>query len=689
LSDETDLEQTEVVFVDTTVPDYQQVIDSLVASSDQNTEYVVYELSTTQSISDVDQALSAHTNLAAIHFITHGSDANFRLGSSIVNTQTLPQYTDNLSQWGASLAEHGDILFYGCNLAETAEGRQLVTDIANATSADVGASDDRTGHASQDADWQLEFAVGAIDIDPSKIADVLNDWEAVLMPIPVNTIIDKVDAPDLSSVQALMNAPGDDGFISLREAVIAANADDDDPGDDYFGDLNVRNPVSIIGGAGTILDGNNTSRILSFNNAGTALLSSVTIKDGNVINGGAGGIERNDGGGVLSEGTVLTIESVNFKDNDAVRGGALFLNGGNVNLSGVTFEQNHATNQGGGLFLQGGPGDTANLTDVTIENNDAQNQGGGLYLQGITANLNDVTIEENEATTNQGGGIFFSGGEININDSHLIINRAGVEGGGLYINSGTANVSSTDFSGNSTTHADFGKGGGAFVNSGTLTTTDSTFEQNMSDDGGGLFNRGTVQASDTSFIGNTTERETETRDDSRGGAVHSAGTFTLDRGLFESNEADNGGGLFNEGTATIRDSTFGFNLATNVGAAIHTDNALSGTEIIRSTLADNSAENTHSAISVAAGNVTIQGSIILGSQIELLALEPVKDGSDLKVFKLGPNSLAINAGELIGTDNPQVILDAAGRARNSATDIGAYEYRQATSDNILYWVDVD
>ena len=172
LSDETDLElalaldnsqeqqpkQTEVVFVDTTVADHQQIIDSLTDSSSHNTEYVVYELSTTQSINDIDQALNAHTNLAAIHFITHGSDANFRLGTSIVNTQTLPQYADNLSHWGTALAEHGDILFYGCNLAETAEGRQLVTSIANATNADVGASDDRTGHASQDADWNLEYA---------------------------------------------------------------------------------------------------------------------------------------------------------------------------------------------------------------------------------------------------------------------------------------------------------------------------------------------------------------------------------------------------------------------------------------------------------------------------------------------------------------------------------------------------
>ena len=751
LSDETDMElalaldnsqeqqpkQTEVVFVDTTVSDYQQVIDSLTASSDQNTEYVVYELSTTQSISDVDQALSAHTNLAAIHFITHGSDANFRLGSSIVNTQTLPQYADNLSQWGAALAEHGDILFYGCNLAETAEGRQLVTDIANATNADVGASDDRTGHASQDADWQLEFAVGAIDIDPSKIAEVLNDWDAVLMPILVDTPLDKVDALNLSSVQALIDAPGDDGFISLREAVIAANADPDadviqllpsetytldsqDPRNgDYIGDLNVNQSVSIIGGTGTTIDGNDSSRILSFNNAGTSLLSSVTLTNGNTSNGGGAGIEGTAGGGVFSKDTNLSIELVNFNNNEAEIGGALYQNGGIINLTETTIELNKVTNLGGGLFLENG---IANLTDVTIKNNDAPNQGGGLYLQANTTNLNDVTIRENKAINNQGGGIFFNGGEINLNDSHLIENSAGVEGGGLYINFGTANVTSTDFSQNFTTHAtEFGKGGGAFLNSGLLTVTDSTFEQNVSDDGGALFNRGTVQATDTSFIQNRTD--TVTRDDSRGGAVYSAGTFTLDRGLFESNEADNGGGLFNEAfSTTIRDSTFADNQADN-GGAIQANGGF--TNIIRSTIADNRADNSGSAIDVQAGDVELQGSIVtrnnnpshddihpnvvskgfnltstsldsaIGSdrhvsagQIDLDgSLTPVKPGSDLKVFKLNSNSIAINSGALIGTANSQPLTDATGLSRNSALDIGAYEYRQATSDVILYWGD--
>ena len=79
---------------------------------------------------------------------------------------------------------------------------------------------------------------------------------------------------------------------------------------------------------------------------------------------------------------------------------------------------------------------------------------------------------------------------------------------------------------------------------------------------------------------------------------------------------------------------------------------------------------------------------VSGDQIDLDgSLTPVKPGSDLKVFKLNSNSIAINSGALIGTANSQPLTDATGLSRNSALDIGAYEYRQAESDVILYWGD--
>jgi len=671
LSDETDLElalafdnplepkpkQTEVVFVDTTVADYQQIIDSLTSNSDQHTEYVVYALSATQSITDVDEALNKHANLSAIHFITHGSDANFRLGSSIINAQTLTQYSDNLNHWGAALAENGDILFYGCNLAETSEGRQLISNIANATGADVGASDNRTGHASQDADWQLEYAVGEIDIDQSKIANLLNNWESHLAPITVTTNIDSVDAPNLFSVDALLADPGPDSAISLREAVIASNSNPDEQviqlasttytldapfdvrGGEYYGDLNITNPLIVQGnGAATTIDGNDASRVLSYFNAGNSALYSLTITNGNTLPDAL--TNGSSGGGISAIDTDLNIESVNILESRA--------------------------KVGGGLFIQNG---YSTLLDVKISNNVANSQGG-------------------------------------------------FQGGGLFNDSGTTLTSNTTFSENFTNHpSNGGDGGGAFVN-GLLAIDSTTFWKNSSDEGGALYINGTARAADASFIQNSAN--------ATGGAVYVNGRFELERGLIEDNQAAEGAGLFNRGTAIIQDSTLAYNSAdAGTGGAVRTENPGSTTEIVRSTIAYNSASAGSSAIFAEDGNVQVQSSIVTSnngtdnihpnvlsngfnltsapfsvpdsSDISGLSavdiglasfLTPVQPGSDLKVLKLNSDSIAINAGELIGTENSQLITDAAGRARNSAIDIGAYEYPQAASDVILYWGDV-
>ena len=280
-NDELQPKRTEIVFVDTSVHNYQQIIDSLTSSADQYTEYVVHTLSSSQSIADIDTALAAHSNLDAIHFITHGDDANFSLGTTVVNNETLQQYTDSLNQWGESLAEHGDILFYGCNLAETDEGQKLVTRIAEATNADVGASDNNTGHASLNGDWQLEFSVGTIDTDQSKMALIFNDWESQLQSILVSTTVDIVNG-DVSSVADLIANDGGDG-ISLREAILAANTDDiadeiilngsavpytlsstaDPRGDDYYGDLNITTPLTINSAdPATIIQGNGNDRVI-------------------------------------------------------------------------------------------------------------------------------------------------------------------------------------------------------------------------------------------------------------------------------------------------------------------------------------------------------------------------------------------------------------------------------------------
>ena len=83
-------------------------------------------------------------------------------------------------QWSQAFSAQGDLLLYGCDLAASADGRQLLDDLALLTGADVAASDDRTGSIALGGDWQLEQRVGqveaAMDLNEARQAQ----WDGVL-----------------------------------------------------------------------------------------------------------------------------------------------------------------------------------------------------------------------------------------------------------------------------------------------------------------------------------------------------------------------------------------------------------------------------------------------------------------------------------------------------------------------------
>ena len=106
--------------------------------------------------------LAGYSQLSAIHLMTHGSDGSIALGNAWLNASTLPGYASALSAVGASLAPAGDLLVYGCNVAQGALGETFVAALAAATGADVAASDDLTGLPVWGGDAVLEFSAGGI-----------------------------------------------------------------------------------------------------------------------------------------------------------------------------------------------------------------------------------------------------------------------------------------------------------------------------------------------------------------------------------------------------------------------------------------------------------------------------------------------------------------------------------------------
>lgn len=99
-------------------------------------------------------------------------------------------HAQQLAGIGAALSEHGDILLYGCNVAEGAMGLQFIDALAQATGADVAASTDTTGTA-PGGNLVLEARTGTIEAGPlpsaalgadAALAFIYRHFEVVALP---------------------------------------------------------------------------------------------------------------------------------------------------------------------------------------------------------------------------------------------------------------------------------------------------------------------------------------------------------------------------------------------------------------------------------------------------------------------------------------------------------------------------
>ena len=195
----------ELVFVNDNVQDYQQIVDDIQQNSDrQRTIDVVVLHDKTEGITQVSNILQEHENLDAIHIISHASDGFLQLGSSWYNTDDLRAQAGTLGTWNQALMKDGDLLLYGCNLAENDDGKLFVDTLSNLTGFDVAASDDQTGSAERRGDWDLEYTVGTVDTGSPFTAELSVNWNHALATYTVTNT-------------------NDSGAGSLRQAIIDAN----------------------------------------------------------------------------------------------------------------------------------------------------------------------------------------------------------------------------------------------------------------------------------------------------------------------------------------------------------------------------------------------------------------------------------------------------------------------------------
>ena len=272
------------------------------------------------------------------------------------------------------------------------------------------------------------------------------------------------------TVTTLADPSGPTGTVSLRQAIVTANADMTDSQENInFAvnlsgtiDLttalpNLANNISINGAGGSIITVQRDSgapqfSVFTVNSGETVNISGVTITGGDVVSGGGGGINNNG---------VLTAAYDIFTGNSA---------GGNINVEYVT----NSPYGGGGINSTG----TLIVNNSTFADNIAGGDGGGIYTTGASTITNSIF---NGNTAACAGGIYNDGAET-VSGSTFENSTRSFYGGGIWNDySGTLTVNDSTFANNTVA----GAGGAIFGPGAQMIVNNSTFIDNSSQWAGG------------------------------------------------------------------------------------------------------------------------------------------------------------------------------------------------------------
>jgi uncharacterized repeat protein (TIGR01451 family) len=228
-------------------------------------------------------------------------------------------------------------------------------------------------------------------------------------PLTPSTVTDinTVSVPEMPSL--IVNATQDvvnpyDNQTSLREAVeyadtlptpaaitFASNV----AGQTFTltqGPLDLNNTTALVtvdgGSAGVTIDGGNATTL--FTVEGTATLDHVTLQNGNA----GPGNDMSTGGAIYSTGSLTVLNSTIVNNTAGAFGGAIFINGGTLNLDQSTVAYNALSGNGadgGGVCVTNGA--TANLVGDTLTYNSA-GAGSNLALFGGKATMFDSILAD-------------------------------------------------------------------------------------------------------------------------------------------------------------------------------------------------------------------------------------------------------------------------------------------------------
>ena len=151
----------QIIFVDSSVQDYQSLINNADAAQ-------------------ITNALANQKDISALHILSHGSEGSLNLSTEALNSHNLEKFSPQIKQWGKALTQNADILLYGCEVAKGETGQNFLKRLSEITEANIAASATPTGSTELGGDWKLEVQTGDIKATIPFNAKALNTYIGVL-----------------------------------------------------------------------------------------------------------------------------------------------------------------------------------------------------------------------------------------------------------------------------------------------------------------------------------------------------------------------------------------------------------------------------------------------------------------------------------------------------------------------------
>lgn len=227
-----------IYFIDKRVDDLETLVSSLSEHSSGHSSVVVLD-ETRDGIEQISETLRDKSNVRSVHLLSHGNADQLNLGRTTLTSHNLAGYAGNISAWKNALSEDADLYLYGCDLASSESGRDIIHGLGALCGCDVAASIDATGAATLGGDWDLEYHIGEVNLDRAIGIAAADAWSHSLSTYTVTSTLDDGSVGTLrwAIQQANANAGADR---------IEFNIPDSDSGHVYYRDDGVTGSLTDV-----------------------------------------------------------------------------------------------------------------------------------------------------------------------------------------------------------------------------------------------------------------------------------------------------------------------------------------------------------------------------------------------------------------------------------------------------------